>query len=73
MKRLLLILAFCGLLTSCETINTITIVDQQVYYNENAVFAYIFYQELYENNVIKTKPIIIGRNDSIFHKAVIMP
>ena len=61
MKKFLIMLIFCLSSTSCETINTITIANQDVYYNEEAIIAYDFYQLLYENGVIKTKPLIIGK------------
>ena len=60
MKKFLFIIAFSLLSTSCETIDTITFANQQVYYNEEAIIAYDFYNELYNNGVINTRPLIIG-------------
>lgn len=60
MKILLLVLSLL-LFISCGTIDTITIANQQLYYDEEAIIAYDFYNELYKNNVINTKPIIFKR------------
>lgn len=57
---LLLILSLI-LFISCGTIGTITIANQQLYYDEEAIIAYEFYNELYKNNVINTKPIILKK------------
>ena len=58
MKILLLVLSLL-LFISCGTIDTIT--NQQLYYDEEAIIAYEFYNELYKNDVINTKPIIFKR------------
>lgn len=60
MKILLLVLSLL-LFISCGTIDTITIANQQLYYDEDAIIAYEFYNELYKNDVINTKPIIFKR------------
>ena len=60
MKILLLVLSLL-LFISCGTIDTITIANQQLYYDEEAIIAYDLYNELYKNNVINTKPIIFKR------------
>ena len=60
MKILLLVLSLL-LFISCGTIDTITIANQQLYYDEEAIIAYGFYNELYKNDVINTKPIIFKR------------
>ena len=60
MKILLLVLSLL-LFFSCGTIDTITIANQQLYYDEEAIIAYEFYNELYKNDVINTKPIIFKR------------
>lgn len=60
MKILLLVLSLL-LFISCGTIDTITIANQQLYYDEEAIIAYDFYNELYKNDVINTKPIIFKR------------
>lgn len=60
MKILLLVLSLL-LFISCGTIDTITIANQQLYYDEEAIIAYEFYNELYKNDVISTKPIIFKR------------
>ena len=49
------------LFISCGTIDTITIANQQLYYDEEAIIAYEFYNELYKNDVINTKPIIFKK------------
>lgn len=59
MKKLIFLLSF--LFTSCGTIDTITIANQQLYYDEEAIIAYDFYNELYKNDVINIKPIIFKR------------
>ena len=60
MKILLLVLSLL-LFISCGTIDTITIANQQLYYDEEAIIAYEFYNELYKNDVINAKPIIFKR------------
>ena len=60
MKILLLVLSLL-LFISCGTIDTITIANKQLYYDEEAIIAYEFYNELYKNNVINTKPIIFKK------------
>jgi uncharacterized protein YceK len=60
MKILLLVLSLL-LFISCGTIDTITIANKQLYYDEEAIIAYEFYNELYKNDVINTKPIIFKR------------
>ena len=60
MKILLLVLSLL-LFISCGTIDTITIANQQLYYDEDAIIAYEFYNELYKNDVINTKPIIFKK------------
>jgi uncharacterized protein YceK len=60
MKILLLVLSLL-LFISCGTIDTITIANQQLYYDEEAIIAYDFYNELYKNDVINTKPIIFKK------------
>lgn len=60
MKILLLVLSLL-LFISCGTIDTITIANQQLYYDEEAIIAHDFYNELYKNDVINTKPIIFKR------------
>ena len=60
MKILLLVLSLL-LFISCGTIDTITIANQQLYYDEEAIIAYEFYNELYKNDVINKKPIIFKR------------
>lgn len=60
MKILLLVLSLL-LFISCGTIDTITIANQQLYYGEEAIIAYDFYNELYKNDVINTKPIIFKK------------
>lgn len=64
MKKFFFIIVFF-LIVSCNTINTITLANQEIYCNEEAIIAYDFYQLLYENNVINTKPLIIGKKDYI--------
>jgi len=59
MKKLIFLLSF--LFTSCGTIDMFTIANQQVYYDEEAIIAYEFYNELYKNDVINTKPIIFKK------------
>jgi uncharacterized protein YceK len=60
MKILLLVLSLL-LFISCGTIDTITIANQQLYYDKEAIIAYEFYNELYKNDVINTKPIIFKK------------
>jgi uncharacterized protein YceK len=60
MKILLIVLSLL-LFISCGTIDTITIANQQLYYDEEAIIAYEFYNELYKNDVINTKPIIFKK------------
>ena len=60
MKILLLVLSLL-LFISCGTIDTITIANQQLYYDEEAIIAYDFYNKLYKNDVINIKPIIFKR------------
>lgn len=60
MKILLLVLSLL-LFISCGTIDTITIANKQLYYDEEAIIVYEFYNELYKNDVINTKPIIFKR------------
>jgi len=60
MKILLIVLSLL-LFISCGTIDTITIANKQLYYDEKAIIAYEFYNELYKNNAINTKPIIFKR------------
>ena len=60
MKILLLVLSLL-LFISYGTIDAITIANKQLYYDEEAIIAYDFYNELYKNDVINTKPIIFKR------------
>lgn len=60
MKILLLVLSLL-LFISCGTIDTITIANQQLYYDEEAIIAYDFYNELYKNDAISIKPIIFKK------------
>lgn len=60
MKILLIVLSLL-LFISCGTIDTITIANKQLYYDEEAIIAYEFYNELYKNDVINTKPIIFKK------------
>lgn len=55
----IIILYIVILLTSCKTHNTVVVIDNNVYYDYDAVIANDVYNELYNNGVIQNKPIII--------------
>ena len=59
MKKLLIVLITLFTLTSCASIEAITLANGTVYTNSDAYVAYDVYNELYENKIIENKPIFI--------------
>ena len=55
----IIILILIILLISCKTANTVVVMDNNIYYDYDAVIANDLYNELYNNGVIKNKPIVI--------------
>lgn len=55
----IIVLILAILLISCKTANTVVVMDNNVYYDYDAVIANDVYNELYNNGVIKNKPIVI--------------
>jgi uncharacterized membrane protein SpoIIM required for sporulation len=55
----IIVLILAILLVSCKTANTVVVMDNNVYYDYDAVIANDLYNELYNNGVIKNKPIVI--------------
>ena len=61
MKKLLCIAVIMFTLTSCASIESITLANGTVYTNSDAYVAYDVYNELYENKIIENKPIFIRK------------
>ena len=61
MKKLLIIFITAFTLTSCASIEAITVADGSVYTNFDAYVAYDVYNEFYENGLVENKPIFIKR------------
>jgi len=61
MKKLLTVIIVMFTLTSCVSIDAITLADGSVYTNFDAYVAYDVYNEFYENGIIENKPIFIGK------------
>ena len=61
MKKLLYIIIALLTLTSCASIESITLANGNVYTNSDAYVAYDVYNELYENDIIENKPIFIRK------------
>ena len=59
MKKLLAFIVIMFTLTSCASIDAVTLVDGTVYTGFDAYVAYDVYNELYENEIIENKPIFI--------------
>ena len=55
----IIILLLAILLVSCKTANTVVVMDNNVYYDYDAVIAEDLYNELYNNGVINNRPIVI--------------
>ena len=55
----IIVLILAILLVSCKTASTVVVMDNNVYYDYDAVIANDLYNELYNNGVIKNKPIVI--------------
>ena len=55
----IIILILIILLVSCKTVNTVVVIGNNVYYDYDAVIANDLYNELYNNGVIKNRPIVI--------------
>lgn len=61
MKKLLAFIVIMFTLTSCASIDAITLADGSVYTNFDAYVAYDVYNEFYENGLIDNKPIFIKK------------
>ena len=59
MKKILYIIIALLTLTSCTSIESITLANGNVYTDFDAYVAYDVYNELYENEIIENKPIFI--------------
>lgn len=55
----IILLFLAVLLVSCRTANIVVVMDNNVYYDYDAVIANDIYNELYDNGVIKNRPIVI--------------
>jgi hypothetical protein len=63
MKKLLGIAIVLFTLTSCASIEAVTLVDGTVYTNFDAYVAYDVYTELHNNGIYEYKPIFIRKKD----------
>ena len=63
MKKLLIVLITLFTLTSCASIEAITLANGTVYTDFDAYVAYDVYNELYNNGIYEHKPIFIGKGD----------
>ena len=63
MKKLLYIAIALLTLTSCASIEAVTLVDGTVYTNFDAYVAYDVYTELHNNGIYENKPIFITKKD----------
>lgn len=63
MKKLLYIAIALLTLTSCASIEAVTLVDGTVYTNFDAYVACDVYTELYNNGIYEHKPIFIRKKD----------
>ena len=61
MKKLLFISIASLILTSCASIEAITLANGNAYVNFDAYVAYDVYNGLYENKIIENKPIFIRK------------
>lgn len=61
MKKLLGIAIVLFTLTSCASIEAVTLVDGTAYTNFDAYVAYDVHNEFYENGLIESKPIFIKK------------
>ena len=61
MKKILCAAIVLFSITSCASIEAITLVDGTVYTNFDAYVAYDVYTELYDNGVYEYKPILIRK------------
>lgn len=61
MKKILYIIIALLTLTSCASIESITLANGNVYTDFDAYVAYDVYNELYENDIIENKPIFIRK------------
>ena len=61
MKKILYIIIALLTLTSCASIESITLANGTVYTNSDAYVAYDVYNELYEGEIIENKPIFIRK------------
>lgn len=61
MKKLLAFIVIMFTLTSCASIDAVTLVDGTVYTDFDAYVAYDVYNELYENEIIENKPIFFRK------------
>ena len=61
MKKLLYIAIALLTLTSCASIDAITLSNGSTYTNFDAYVAYDVHNELYKNNLIENKPIFIKK------------
>ena len=68
MKYFIILFLYALLLASCCTTNTITIANENVYYDTDAFIAYDIYYTLYENNVCDKKPLLITINKKCSQK-----
>ena len=55
----IILLLLAVLLVSCRTANTVVVMDNNVYYDYDAVIAEDLYNELYNNGVVNNRPIVI--------------
>lgn len=64
MKKLLAFIVIMFTLTSCASIDAVTLVDGTVYTDFDAYVAYDVYTELYNNGVYEYKPIFIRKKSN---------
>ena len=58
MKYIISFILIVLFLSSCKSVDTVTLADKKVYYDSEAVIAYDIYNELYNNNLSDYRPII---------------
>lgn len=61
----IIILLLAILIVSCKTANTVVVMDNNIYYDYDVIIANDLYNGLYNNGVIKNKPVLIKKRVTI--------
>lgn len=61
MKYIISLILIVLFLSSCKSVDTVTLANKKTYYNSEAAIAYDVYNELYENGLYEHRPVIFKK------------